>query len=149
VFLWRGRAIGIFYSLILPPCSSRLWPDHRSVASFAHERLLYRRRAARQRTKRCTDSSRSSFCVYPSVCGGDPSASHIRIEDVGPAADDFQARDASLPGWNGRMMSESAWQVKKEENWARLGRAQVHVFAISSGNFSLTFEEIVKQRNFC
>ncbi len=46
----------------------------------------------------------------------DPSAGHIRIEDVGRAVDDFQARDASLPGWNGRMMSESAWEVKKEEN---------------------------------
>jgi len=66
------------------------------------------------------------------------------------AVDDFQARDASLPCWNGRMMSESAWEVKKEENWARLSCAQGHVFAATSGgNFSLTFEEIVKQRNLC
>jgi hypothetical protein len=66
------------------------------------------------------------------------------------AVDDFQARDASLPWWNGRMMSESAWEVKKEGNWARLRCAQGHVFAATSGgNFSLTFEEIVKQRNFC
>jgi hypothetical protein len=48
------------------------------------------------------------------------------------------------------MMSESAWEVKKEENSAGLSRAQVHVFAVaSSGNFSVTFEEIVKQENFC
>jgi len=39
---------------------------------------------------------------------------------------------------------------QERRKWARLSRAQVHVFAaISGGNFSLTFEEIVKQRNFC
>ena len=27
------------------------------------------------------------------------------------------------------MKSESAWEVKKEENWAPSSRAQVHVFA--------------------
>jgi len=96
-----------FSSLILRSCSSHPWPDQRSVASFAHERLRYRRRAARQRAKRSTDSSRFSFCVYPSVCGGDPAASHIRIEYLGRAADDFQVRGASLPRWNGRRMSES------------------------------------------
>ena len=55
-----------------------------------------------------------------------------------------------LPRWNGRMMSESAWEVKIEENWARLSRAPGHVFAATSGgNFSVTFEEIVKRGNFC
>ena len=48
------------------------------------------------------------------------------------------------------MMSESAWEVKKEENWARLSCAQGNVFAAASdGNFSVTFEETVEQRNFC
>jgi len=48
------------------------------------------------------------------------------------------------------MMSESAWEVKIEENWARLSRAPGHVFAATSGgNFSVTFEEIVKRGNFC
>jgi hypothetical protein len=62
----------------------------------------------------------------------------------------IQVRIAGLLRWNGRMMSESAWEVKKEENWARWSRAQVHVFAVTSGgNFSITFEETVKQRNFC
>jgi len=56
------------------------------------------------------------FGFIPRSVAADPSAGHIRIEDVGRAVDDFQARDASLPGWNGRMMSESAWEVKKEEN---------------------------------
>ena len=47
------------------------------------------------------------------------------------------------------MKSESAWEVEKEENWAPLSRAQVHVFAVTSGgNFSITFEETIK-RNFC
>ena len=48
------------------------------------------------------------------------------------------------------MMFESAWEVEKEENWARLSLAQMHVFAVASGgNFSVTFEETVKQGNFC
>jgi Domain of unknown function (DUF5666) len=48
------------------------------------------------------------------------------------------------------MMSESAWEVKREENCAGLSRAQMHVFTVASGgNFSVTFEEIVKQGNFC
>ncbi len=37
---------------------------------------------------------------------------------------------------------------RKEENWARLSCAQGPVFAATSnGNFSVTFEETVKQRN--
>jgi hypothetical protein len=39
-----------------------------------------------------------------------PSAGHIRI--------DLQVRGAGLLQWNGRMMFESAWEVRKEENWA-------------------------------
>jgi hypothetical protein len=50
--------------------SSRSWSDHSSVAWFARERLRNRQGAARQRAKRCRDSWRFSFCVYPSVCGG-------------------------------------------------------------------------------
>jgi Domain of unknown function (DUF5666) len=48
------------------------------------------------------------------------------------------------------MMFESAWEVRKEENWARLSLAQMHVFAVAwGGNFRGTFEETVKQGNFC
>ena len=134
---------GHFSSLILWSCSSHPWPDHRSVASFAHERLRYRRRAARQRTKRSTDFSRFSFWAYLSVCGGRSICRAHPNRGRWGAVDDFQARGASLPWWNGRMMSESAWEVKKEENWARLSRAQGRVFAATSdGNFSVTLRKL-------
>jgi predicted lipid-binding transport protein (Tim44 family) len=69
LFFFGLAALSAFFSLILWSCLSHPWP-HRSVASFAHERFRYGQRAARQRTKRCIDSSRFSFWVYPSIRGG-------------------------------------------------------------------------------
>jgi hypothetical protein len=41
------------------------------------------------------------FGFIPPSAAADPSAGHIRIEDVGRAVDDFQARGASLSRWKG------------------------------------------------
>ena len=49
------------------------------------------------------------------------------------AVDDFQARDASLPCWSGRMMSESAWEVTERR---KLGPIELCARACVCGDFA-------------